>query len=208
MDTPSSSNATTAGTRARHALAFFAIAVAWIAIDQAAKRYFESAQELGAVVPGLNFGIVQFRLVHNTGAAWSLFSDMTWLLGVVSLVVCAGMLVYALFWVKRPNWVLTCGAALVFAGGIGNAIDRFSQGYVVDFIEATFIDFPVFNVADIGVTCGFVLALIGAYRYLAWRDHEAERVAAQAAEEERKQAEQRAANRLARQKSGKGGGRA
>ncbi len=196
------------GTRARHALAFFAIAVAWIAIDQAAKRYFESTQELGAVVPGSNFGIVQFRLVHNTGAAWSLFSDMTWLLGIVSLVVCAGMLVYALLWVKRPNWVLTCGAALVFAGGIGNAIDRFSQGYVVDFIEATFIDFPVFNIADIGVTCGFVLALIGAYRYLAWRDHEAECVAAQAAEEEKKKAEQRAANRLARQKSGKGGGRA
>ncbi len=166
------------GTRARHALAFFAIAVLWLTIDQATKAHFEGSQSLGAVVPGSDLGIVQFRLVHNTGAAWSLFSDMTWLLGAVSLAVCAGMLVYALLWVRKPNWVLTCGAALVFAGGLGNAVDRFAHGYVVDFIEATFVDFPVFNVADIGVTCGFVLALIGAYRYLEWRDHEAENASA------------------------------
>ena len=56
---------------------------------------------------------------------------------------------------------------LVVAGGIGNAIDRFSQGYVVDFIEPVFIDFPVFNVADIGVTCGFVLFLVGVI--VSWR---------------------------------------
>lgn len=167
-------NAASKGTRARHALAFFALAAVWLAADQSTKRYFETTQQLGAVVPGSDFGILQFRLVHNTGAAWSLFSNMTWLLGVVSLVVCAGMLYYALVWVKRPNWTLTCGAALVFAGGLGNAIDRFAQGYVVDFIEATFVDFPVFNVADIGVTCGFVLALVGAYRYLEWRDRRLE----------------------------------
>ena len=47
------------------------------------------------------------------------------------------------------------------SGGLGNAIDRFSQLYVVDFIDFTFIDFPIFNVADIGVTCGFVLLVIG-----------------------------------------------
>ena len=49
----------------------------------------------------------------------------------------------------------------------GNAFDRFTLGYVVDFIEPVFIDFPVFNVADIGVTCGFVLFVAGmilAYR--------------------------------------------
>lgn len=159
-------------TRARHALAFFLLAAVWLFADQATKRFFETTQQLGAVVPGSDFGILQFRLVHNTGAAWSLLSDMTWLLGTVSLVVCAGMFIYAILWVKKPNWILTCGAALVFAGGLGNAIDRLAQGYVVDFIEATFVDFPVFNVADIGVTCGFILALIGAYRYLEWRDRQ------------------------------------
>ena len=49
----------------------------------------------------------------------------------------------------------------MFSGGLGNAFDRFAQGYVIDFIDFTFIDFPVFNIADIGVTCGFVLLVIG-----------------------------------------------
>lgn len=195
-------------TRAPYVLAFLAIAVAWMALDRATKAFFEGSLELGAVFPGFSLGLVQFRLVHNTGAAWSLFSDMTWLLGLVSIVVSVGMLVYALAWVKRPNWPLTCGAALVFAGGMGNAFDRFAHGYVIDFIEATFVDFPVFNVADVGVTCGFVLALVGAYRYLEWRDGELEHAAQEAAAVEEAAAERRRENRLKRQKSGKGGGRA
>ena len=60
---------------------------------------------------------------------------------------------------------------LVVAGGIGNAIDRFSQGYVVDFIDLAFMDFPVFNVADIGVTCGFVLFLVALV--MEWRHEDA-----------------------------------
>ena len=43
---------------------------------------------------------------------------------------------------------------------IGNAIDRFTLGFVVDFIEPTFIDFPIFNIADIGVTCGIILFIV------------------------------------------------
>ena len=59
------------------------------------------------------------------------------------------------------------GGALVVAGGIGNAIDRFIQGYVVDFIELSFMDFPVFNIADIGVTCGVALIFIAVIFF--WR---------------------------------------
>lgn len=54
---------------------------------------------------------------------------------------------------------LTC-LGIVAAGGIGNAIDRFFTGYVVDFICFDFIDFPVFNIADVGVTCGILLLVI------------------------------------------------
>ena len=62
------------------------------------------------------------------------------------------------FWkANEINVVQTLGIALIAAGGIGNAIDRFSQGFVTDFIAVTFVDFPVFNVADIGVTCGVVI---------------------------------------------------
>ena len=55
--------------------------------------------------------------------------------------------------------------AMVAGGAIGNAIDRLAFGFVTDFIATTFIDFPVFNVADIGITLGVVLALFG-YMFL------------------------------------------
>ena len=60
------------------------------------------------------------------------------------------------------GWRMDKGAkrVLVVAGGIGNAIDRFTLGFVVDFIEPTFIDFPIFNIADIGVTCGIILFIV------------------------------------------------
>ena len=59
------------------------------------------------------------------------------------------------------SWPELIGLGLVIGGGIGNAIDRFALGYVVDFIDLSFMDFPVFNIADIGVTCGLALFLIG-----------------------------------------------
>ena len=103
--------------------------------------------------------------------AWGMFSDSTLFLGAMSLVVCAVLCVYLFAFSPRAPLVQVLGAALVVAGGVGNAIDRFAQGYVVDFIDLAFMDFPVFNVADIGVTCGFVLFLAG--MLLEWRRAEA-----------------------------------
>ena len=119
------------------------------------------------MITGPLLGLVRFHLVHNTGAAWGMFGDSTFLLGVMSLIVCVLLTVYLFFLAYRPNIVQVVGAALVVAGGLGNAFDRFALGYVVDFIEPVFIDFPVFNVADIGVTCGFVLFLVGVI--VSWR---------------------------------------
>ena len=113
------------------------------------------------MIAGPFLGLVRFHLVHNTGAAWGMFGDSTFLLGVMSLVVCVLITVYLFFLSQRPNAAQVVGVALVVAGGLGNAFDRFTLGYVVDFIEPVFIDFPVFNIADIGVTCGFVLFVIG-----------------------------------------------
>lgn len=144
---------------------FAGAAAVWLVLDVISKRYFESAYALGQT-SAADFGLFRFRLVHNTGAAWGVFGDSTFALAVVSLIVCAGILALYLFYERlaehRPSVLETASLALIFSGGIGNAIDRFAQGYVVDFIEFTFIDFPVFNIADIGVTCGFVL-LIGGF---------------------------------------------
>ena len=101
------------------------------------------------------------HLVHNTGGAWSMFSGATAALGVFSIVMCAALAAFAVHERARISWPELIGLGLVIGGGIGNAIDRFALGYVVDFIDLSFMDFPVFNIADIGVTCGLALFLIG-----------------------------------------------
>lgn len=143
---------------------FCVVALVWLVFDQITKAYFQGAYELGQTSAG-DFGLFRFRLVHNTGMAWGMFGDSTFALGVLSCVVCIAILAAFFLWPRfaghRLIWLETLGLSLVFAGGLGNAIDRFAQGYVVDFIDFTFMDFPVFNIADIGVTCGFVLIVLG-----------------------------------------------
>lgn len=142
--------------RKRNAALFFAVLVVWLAFDIATKSMADS-YNVGQAIAGPFFGLFQLKLVHNTGMAWGMLSDSTFLLGVVSVVVCLVLTVYFFIVSGQAPYVQSLGMALVVAGGLGNAIDRFSQGYVVDFIDLAFMDFPVFNIADIGVTCGFVL---------------------------------------------------
>ncbi len=137
-----------------------AIVVLWVIADQVTKSLV-SGQQMGAIFAGPFLGLVDFRLVHNTGAAWGIFAGNTAVLGVFSLFVCVLLVAYYIWQRNEVNMLQTVGIALIIAGGIGNVIDRFIQGYVIDFIEFAFIDFPVFNVADIGVTCGFVLLILG-----------------------------------------------
>ena len=143
--------------RARSAILFVLVAAAWFALDVATKGWVSGGWQEGDVITGPILGLVRFHLVHNTGMAWGMFGDSTFALGVLSLVVCAAATAYLFAFSKRPNTLETTGIAL----------DRFTLGYVVDFIEPVFIDFPVFNVADIGVTCGFAIFLAG--MALAWR---------------------------------------
>ncbi len=138
---------------------FAIIVVFWLIFDQATKFCFNSSAESAHSHTAIPH-IIDFSLVHNTGAAWGAFSDSTFLLGIVSLIVCVLVVLYLFAFAPQTSTLGTIGLSLVFAGGISNAIDRFAHGYVIDFIKTTFIDFPVFNIADIGVTCGIVLFLL------------------------------------------------
>lgn len=147
---------------ARTIAAFFIIVCVWVFLDQLTKSFFASMSP-GGILAGPYAGLVDIRLVHNTGGAWGIFAGNTTALGMFSLVVCAILTVYFIWQRNEVNIWQAVGIAIIVAGGIGNAIDRFVQGYVVDFIEFSFVDFPVFNVADIGVTCGFALLFIGIF---------------------------------------------
>ncbi len=153
----------------RNAAVFFAVLAVWVLLDFATKKA-ANAYDVGQVLSEPVLGIFRLKLVHNTGMAWGMLSDSTFFLGITSVAVCLVLTTYLFATARRASLAQTIGIALVVAGGIGNAIDRFTQGYVVDFIDLVFMDFPVFNIADIGVTCGFVLFL-GALA-LSWRHEE------------------------------------
>lgn len=134
------------------------LAVLVIGLDQLTKWMVIthiSANETITVFPGL----FDFVNVQNTGAAFSILSGNTLILSVISVVFCVAVIVYMAK--KKPkNKLLLTALGLVFGGAVGNVIDRIFRGYVVDFIETVFIEFPVFNVADIAITCGAVLLVI------------------------------------------------
>ena len=140
-------------------IVFVAVSLVWLALDMGTKA-FANSFERGEVFAGPFAGLFQFRLAHNTGAAWSMFSGSTFALAVIAIVVLVVLLVAVALFSRHITWLEAFSLGLVFAGGIGNAIDRFTLGYVVDFIQTLFINFPTFDVADIGVTCGVVLFLL------------------------------------------------
>ena len=120
------------------------------------------------VIPGL----FHLTYVQNTGAAFSLFEGMQWMFALIFAVFTV-LLLWELGRKTMPfsafeRWCLVA----VYAGGLGNMIDRLRLGYVVDMIEVEFISFPVFNVADCFITCGCV-ALIASLVLLNkefWKD--------------------------------------
>ena len=105
-------------------------------------------------------GFLGFTYVKNTGAAFSSFEGQQWLFALIFLVF-TGLIFWEYY--KAPMGFLPferwCIAA-VYGGGLGNMIDRVRMGYVVDMIETSFMEFPVFNVADIFITCGCVVLLV------------------------------------------------
>ena len=108
------------------------------------------------VIPGL-FGLTY---VQNDGAAFSMLEGQHWLFAIVFAVFAA----FILWEFPKKRLPLStferfCIVA-VFAGGLGNMIDRLRLGYVIDMIETKFMNFPIFNVADIFVTCGCIALIV------------------------------------------------
>lgn len=104
-------------------------------------------------------GVLELRFVLNDGAAFSIFSGNRWFLIVLTGIALAALAVY-LFWKKPQNKFEYISLLLIFAGGLGNLIDRVRSGVVVDFFATTFMDFAVFNMADCFVCVGVALLFL------------------------------------------------
>ena len=133
------------------------VVISCVVADQAVKSLVVNSMQLGETQRFLP-PLLQLTRVHNYGAAWSSFSGARWLL--IALTA-AGMCAIAWLLVKIVRHPLgQWSLAIILGGGIGNLIDRVRLGYVVDMLDTMFMDFPVFNVADVFVVCGTVCALI------------------------------------------------
>ncbi len=103
--------------------------------------------------------ILNIVYVKNTGAAFSILSGRTYILSIVSFVVCVA-LVWYLIKKKPSSKLLLVSLGMILGGAAGNLIDRVARQFVVDYIEVCFITFPVFNLADMAITIGAALLMI------------------------------------------------
>lgn len=138
-----------------------------VAFDQITK-YFASLKLADGSVAKFIPGVVRFKYAENTGMAFSMLSGARWVFIALTVVVCVGVFYY-LFSNRCKNLWLYWSLGVILSGGIGNLIDRIRFGYVVDFIEPTFVNFAIFNIADCAVTCGAVV-LVGYLLYDAFKD--------------------------------------
>jgi signal peptidase II len=139
------------------ALTVFGVVACMIVVcDRITKALAESALAGGAVQDVIP-GILDFRLVYNTGAAWGMFAGAPRALFVGVAVAAVAMAVLYLIFGGRHSALKVLGLGLIVGGAIGNAIDRALSGRVVDFIHTLFIDFPLFNIADSAITIGVIL---------------------------------------------------
>lgn len=137
------------------------LAIVIIALDQLTKQWVISnigVTDSLKIIPG----VIDFVCVKNKGAAFSFLADKNYgiiILSVISLVFCAGVVWY-LIKNKPQSKLFILSLVMMFAGALANVIDRIFRGFVVDFIETEFVNFPVFNIADISITVGAVLVIV------------------------------------------------
>jgi signal peptidase II len=137
---------------------FSAVILLGIFLDQLTKYLTVKNMELHEEIPVIK-NFFSFYHLRNEGAAWGMFDDKRWVFMSISTVAIIGMLIF-LFAGFAQNRLYEISLAVIISGGIGNMIDRIALGYVVDMLRATFIDFPVFNVADSFVCIGAALLML------------------------------------------------
>ncbi len=107
------------------------------------------------IIPNL----LNFTLVKNKGAAFSLFSNSTDTLTIISILASLLLITIILKSPPKSFWN-SIGLVYLLGGTIGNGIDRLFKGYVLDFLEVVPINFPIFNIADISINIAILCFII------------------------------------------------
>tara|TARA_Y100001933_G_scaffold237035_1_gene259544 strand:- start:535 stop:882 length:348 start_codon:yes stop_codon:yes gene_type:complete len=110
-----------------------------------------------------DFLIFTITSVRNYGAAFNIFSGSRIFLSFISII--STIILFYFIFRKENKLINNYGLSFILAGSIGNGIDRIINGYVIDFIQIKFINFPVFNIADIVINLGVLILIISYLRY-------------------------------------------
>lgn len=139
---------------------FVLLALGWLALDQWSKWLVTEKMTLGESIP-IKEEIFHLTYVNNPGAAFGMLAYKTAFFIVVTLIVVCGL---AYYFTRIPDdkYLLKTGLAIQLSGAVGNLIDRVRFGYVIDFLD--FRVWPVFNVADIGISIGVGILILELFR--------------------------------------------
>ena len=132
--------------------------VGFLIFDLISKQVAENNIELGSKKMIIK-GFISFFTVHNFGAAWSIFSGKQIFLIIFTIIFLLLMIFYYIK-EKSKSYIFNISYGFILAGTFGNLIDRIFLGYVRDFINLEFMEFPVFNIADICLTVGVGLFML------------------------------------------------
>ena len=130
-----------------------------VAVDQWTKFWVVSNIKPMEELPGID-KIFNLTFFKNDGAAFSMLSGQQWLFALLFAVLTVAVVLD--FWKKYmpfskfERWCIVA----VWAGGLGNMIDRVRLGYVIDMVDLSFMEFAVFNVADCFITCGCIALMV------------------------------------------------
>ncbi len=141
---------------------FWLVAILGLIFDQVTKYIVvQKFPEVGDTFP-LWQDVFHFTYVINTGAAFSFFKGGVGWLRWLSLIVSVGLMIFA-WYAPKLSTVEQLGYGFILAGAVGNGVDRFLFGYVVDFLDFRLINFPVFNIADVAINLGILFLLIASF---------------------------------------------
>ena len=136
---------------------YWGLVILLVLADQTIKWWAASNLQLGDTITLIPCWL-DLTNVHNDGAAWSMLEGLHTFFILIAIVA-----VGVILWLMKRNWRQTgkmIALSLLLAGTIGNFIDRFAQSYVVDMFELTFINFPIFNLADTCLTIGVLIYIV------------------------------------------------
>ena len=141
-------------------LYYLSLSIFIILIDQFTKYLIFSNYK---TVINKDFILFKLDLVKNYGAAFNIFSGNRIFLSLISIFFSI-LITYLILRKNNLNTIDLYSYSLILGGTIGNGIDRILRGYVIDFFNLNFINFPVFNIADLSINIGFILLIFSIFK--------------------------------------------